>query len=76
MGKTRKCRARENGGRAGKKGKGREREPVIISFTTSSSLLLPTFGCQAVDVLMSWNLSQISRASISRGENSLSRPPA
>ena len=34
VGKTRKCRARENGGGAGKKGKGGKREPVIISFTT------------------------------------------
>ena len=34
VGKTRKCRAGKNGGRAGKKGKGREREPAIISFTT------------------------------------------
>ena len=34
MGKTRKCRARENGGGAGKKGKRGGRERVIISFTT------------------------------------------
>ena len=34
VGKMRKCRARENGGGAGKKGKRGGRERVIISFTT------------------------------------------
>ena len=34
VGKTRKSRARENGGGVGKKGKRGERERVIISFTT------------------------------------------
>ena len=62
--------------RGGKKEKGREREPVIIYFTTLFRPLLARlrrsdFGCQTVEMSMSWNLSQISREIISRGASPL-----
>ena len=71
MGKTRKKKGREKlAGREKGKRKG-EREPVIISFTTLFRPLLARsrwldFGCQTVEMWMSWNLAQISREIISR----------
>ena len=54
---------------AGKRENGRDREPVIISFTTLFRPLLACeiiikFGCQTVEISMSWSLSQISCDSI------------
>ena len=75
MGKTRKLKTREKlVGR--KRGKGRGREPVIISFTTLFRPLLARLrqldsGCQTIEMSMTWNLSQISREIISRGAHPL-----
>ena len=54
---------------AGKRENGRDRETVIISFTTFFRPLLACeiiirFGCQTVEISMSWSLSQISCDSI------------
>ena len=64
-------RTRKVGGAGKRKKERRERELVIISFTTLFRPLLARsrwldFGCQTVEMWMSWNLSQISREIISR----------